>query len=171
MSQPPPETAVDPLDEELIAYLDSELNDDARTVVEQRLASDETYRQRLKLLQQAWDMLDMLPSSVPSDSFTRTTVAMTIDTAQEQAETQLFQAKRKQNNRVRLGVAAVGMAVAVGYFIVMARIDAPNRQLLRDLPVIEHVDEYRVVDDLDFLRQLAEEGLFVEVTEVSDESY
>jgi hypothetical protein len=37
-----------------------------------------------------------------------------------------------------------------------------NRRLLRDLPVIERLDEYRYADSVEFLRTLEREGLFTE---------
>jgi anti-sigma factor RsiW len=60
--------------EELVAYLDGELDAAARQSVEERLARDAEYRSHLQSLQQAWDLLDELPRSSASESFTRTTV-------------------------------------------------------------------------------------------------
>ena len=36
----------------------------------------------------------------------------------------------------------------------------PDRQLLRDLPVLENLDEYRQVGSIEFLRKLRDEKLF-----------
>ena len=43
------------LDEELVAYLDGELDPVDSSRVERRLADDELYRQRLAEMQHAWD--------------------------------------------------------------------------------------------------------------------
>jgi hypothetical protein len=42
----------------------------------------------------------------------------------------------------------------------------PNRQLVRDLPVIENMEYYRHADSLEFLRRLESESLFDE--DISD---
>ncbi len=65
----------------------------------------------------------------------------------------------------------VVLAAVFGYLAARFRLDRPNRRLVRDLPVIENVELYRHIDDIDFLRQLEAEGLFtesVDETEVDD---
>jgi hypothetical protein len=42
-----------------------------------------------------------------------------------------------------------------------------DRNLVRDLPLIERVDEYRNIEDISFLKQLERENLFA--TEMSDD--
>jgi hypothetical protein len=61
---------------------------------------------------------------------------------------------------------AILVAATSGYFLLQWRLDQPNRELVRDLPVIERVDEYRDADSLEFLEQLHKEGLFA--AEVDD---
>jgi hypothetical protein len=51
-------------------------------------------------------------------------------------------------------------ALAGGFFTVVRLAPDPNRQLLEDLPVLENLDEYRQVDDIEFLRLLRAAGLF-----------
>jgi hypothetical protein len=46
------------------------------------------------------------------------------------------------------------------------RLDEPNRELVRDLPVIERIDDYRNIDSMEFLQSLQSEGLFA--AEVDD---
>ena len=55
---------IESLDEELVAYLDGQLDPESARHVEQRLASEETARRRLQQLAQSWDMLDQLPHAV-----------------------------------------------------------------------------------------------------------
>jgi hypothetical protein len=38
----------------------------------------------------------------------------------------------------------------------------PDRQLVRDRPVIENVDIYRYAENIEFLRMLEREGLFAD---------
>jgi hypothetical protein len=68
-----------------------------------------------------------------------------------------------------LAVVAAGMlAILVGYGVVYQRLDEPNRQLLEDLPVVENVDLYYHAEDIEFLEQLADSGVFNEELESVD---
>ena len=60
------------------------------------------------------------------------------------------------------------MALAGGFFAVVRLVPDPNRQLLEDLPVLENLDEYRQVDDIEFLRLLRAARLFVGRGEMPD---
>jgi len=67
---------LDFLDEELVAYLDGELDSQATKRLEDLLASDEPARKRLSQLANSWELLDQLPRATVDDLFTRTTVKM-----------------------------------------------------------------------------------------------
>lgn len=58
------------------------------------------------------------------------------------------------------GILCCGVAVAAGFLLVSLLVQQPDRQLLRDLPLIEHVDDYLYGDDLEFVRLLLEQGVF-----------
>jgi hypothetical protein len=49
-----------------------------------------------------------------------------------------------------------------GFVIAKYVLEASDRAFLRDLPIIERVDVYEHIDDLEFLQELADEGLFNE---------
>lgn len=156
------QSALSPVDEELIAYLDDQLSAAERARVESRLAEDEAYRLRLALLERSWEMLDILPRPEPQADFARSTVEMTAVRAQadlEQKKVRQFRA-----SRLRfwfLGVAAIA-ATAAGFAGVLMVLTAEDRRLVRDLPVIERVEEYRSVDNVEFLKMLEKAGLFAE---------
>ena len=171
MTDPSPQPAADPLDEELIAYLDGELDEPKRIEVEQRLAAEEEYRRRLRSLERAWDMLDLLPTAQASDDFTRSTVEMTIETAADEAQTQQLRTRQSRRKSMLIGGAALVVAAAAGYAAVMVGLDSENRQLVRDLPVIESVDQYRTVENVEFLHRLVDEGLFAEPEGEVDNAY
>lgn len=64
---------LDPLDAELVAYLDGELDPGAARAIEDRLANDPAARARAAELKKSFDLLDFLPRSEPSPTFaTRT---------------------------------------------------------------------------------------------------
>jgi len=163
--------AADPIEEELTAYLDGELDADGRAAVERRLAEDEAYRVRMQRMEEAWAMLDALPRTEADATFTQSTVEMVALAAQDE----VAGVETAQRRRARLGwtagVAGILYAGLLGYLLVDRVTSSRNEQLLRDLPVIENVEVYRHIDDVEFLRRLEAEGLFdesVKSAEVDD---
>jgi anti-sigma factor RsiW len=155
----------DAVQEELVAYLDGELDTASRARVEERLAADEAYRLQLARLEQAWDFLDALPRTDADASFTQSTVEMVALAAQDEVEK--TKEARRRTNWLGWGAAAAMVALAgiLGYRVIDRVASRPNDALVRDLPVIEKVELYRHVDSVNFLRQLDESGLFAEEVE------
>jgi len=152
---------LDPIDEELVAYLDGELEPGHRARVERRLAEDADYRDRLRRLQQSWDALDLLSRATADDAFTSTTVGMVAAQQQEEA-TRAIRTFVARRSRRWLWIGAAGAAAAVlGFFLVYQRLTEGDRELVTDLPVIERVDQLHNTPSVDFLEQLREERLFL----------
>lgn len=162
MNDEPILTEAQRVQEELVAYLDGELDADASDRIERRLAEDPAYRQQLNDLQAAWDLLDQLPRAHVTESFTQSTVEMVAVKAQDEAQ----HLAKSVDQRRRLGLVALAasglLAAVAGYRLVGQRLDLPNQELARDLPLIENVDIYRVAENVEFLRTLEESGLFEE---------
>ncbi|MBA2225086.1 anti-sigma factor family protein [Thermogemmata fonticola] len=72
--QPSDQPPQDPLEEELVAYLDGELPEDEARQMEQRLAADPELRRRALLLKKTYDLLDYLPLPEASPDFTTRTL-------------------------------------------------------------------------------------------------
>ena len=158
-------TVSDPDQEQLTAYLDGELDADTRAAVEKRLSDDEDFRLRMQRMEDAWALLDALPQTEADLNFTQSTVEMVALAAKEEVN-QIDQANRKRQWIVwTAGTLAVVFAAFGGYRIVDRFTSAKNDQLVRDLPVIENVELYRHVDNIEFLRQLEAEGLFDEAVD------
>lgn len=147
---------------DLVAYLDGELDADQTRAVEDRLSRDAEYRRQLRELQQTWDLLDQLPTAEVDDRFTQTTLAMVAVSAAEDVD----QAQQRQVSTRRrwwwTGSLAAAVAFVIGYAAVSMVVSRENRRLLRDLPVIQRLDEYRYADSVEFLRLLEREGIFAE---------
>jgi hypothetical protein len=152
------------LDEELVAYLDGQLDRQSARQVEQRLASEEPVRRRLQELAQSWDLLDQLPHAVADDAFVRSTVEMVAVAAEEEfAEQQAAEPRRRRRRWLWGGCAALAVAL-VGYVVAANVWTDPNEKLIRDLSVIENQERYKQAGDIDFLKKLNEEGLFADET-------
>lgn len=157
---------VDDAEQQLVAYLDGELSDDDRIAVEARLADDYDYRQRLQRLERAWDMLDTLPRVEASESFVHTTVEMISVAASQELETIQDQQQSRKWRVLAITIAASLVAAVAGFGWVSYSASSENQQLLTELPLIENMDKYQKVDEVEFLEQLRNEGLFV--SEVDD---
>lgn len=147
---------------DLVAYLDGELSAEQSAEIELRLANDPVLRERLAQLQKTWDLLGTIPATRLDETFTQSTVelvATRVDSDWAQARKRLLRSRGVQAIALSLIVAG---SIGIGYGASRYRQEAPNRQLLDDLPVIERVDMYRNAQELEFLVRLAEEGLFDE---------
>ncbi|HEX5105163.1 MAG TPA: zf-HC2 domain-containing protein [Pirellulaceae bacterium] len=148
------------IDQEIVAYLDGELDPAAAARVERQMAENPRYSARLNQLQKAWDLLDTLGPSEADDNFTHSTVAMVALKAQDEVQGKDEAASRRQR-LTWAALAGLAMAAAIGAYVVVDRqLNSENRELVRDLPVIERVDEYRNVESVEFLQELQKEGLF-----------
>ena len=151
-------------DELLVAYLDGELEAEKCHDVETKLARDDKFRRRLNELEKAWDMLDELPKTVADEKFVRSTVEMVAIEAKDEAETARERSVWPRRVSLLSIVAMVMFAAFLGYRAVEEYAGQKDDALARDLPVIENLDLYRRLDDVDFLRQIHDEGLFEEDT-------
>lgn len=160
MSDAQPLAAVDEITEQLVAYLDGELAPEECRRVEQRLADDAPFRLRLQQLQQTWDLLDQLPRSDVSDSFTQTTMEVVALAAADDVQGFATGAATRRS-LLWLAVTAVTLlAAGLGYYAMHRRVEQPNEQLVRDLPLLENLDLYYHADSVEFLEQLEKAGLF-----------
>lgn len=154
------------LDEELVAYLDGELDEAAARRVEERLSSDEQARSRLNQLAASWDLLDQLPKATVDENFTRTTVSMVALKASEDLQATKAQLPVVRRRRWVAGVAAALAAAMVGFAGVLFALPDPNEPLLTNLPLVRDFDQYLdlgmgdAAAEIAFLRRLHEEELF-----------
>ncbi len=150
------------LREELVAYLDGELDAEQSRRIEERAAAEPNARRMLEELDRTWHMLDELDALPASDDFTRTTLEMVALAASEDVEKAKAQQPRRRLRAGLWAVAGLLGAAAAGFLIVTSLIPDPNAQLLQDLPILENFDQYREIDSIEFLRSLNKEKLFAE---------
>jgi anti-sigma factor RsiW len=156
--------------EKLIAFLDGELDDQAARHWEARLSRDPQAQAEAEALRRTWQMLDYLPQPEASQTFSSRTL-----------ERVSVMRPAPASPRVPSGwqpwlfgsgwAAAVAAAGLVGFAGVNYLAPAPasrpaasaakaepadlDQQLLRDVRVVENRHLYENVDDIDFLRELA----------------
>ena len=156
------------IDDELVAYLDGELDDRRSEEIEQFLRERPEARERLAELQRTWDLLDTLPRPEATNTFTRSTIEMVVSDATREIN--------KSKSRVKFwgligsaGVLATVLGAAMSYYIVNRYQNQPTRELVQDLELIENFDKYLVVDDVEFVQSLVDSELFVEEEELAQQ--
>jgi anti-sigma factor RsiW len=155
----PPAFLSDDDREELIAYLDGELDAERARTVETRLSLDHSIRAEAESVKRAWDLLDYLPKAEPSSTFT----SRTLDKLPVRKTGKVPKPLRRWV--FRAGWAAVVLLALGGGYLAARLLVAPRpaeRDLVRELRVIENLRLYEAGRDLDFLRELDRSDLFGE---------
>lgn len=153
--------------ENLTAYLDGELDEKQAAEIEQKLTRSEVARRDVDILARTWDMLNLLPRANVPEDFSRRTLAIA---KQTEAPLLLDRSKvwARQGRRAALLVAwgtAICLAASVGFQITNRLIPDDSRMLVEELPIIEGLDSYREVGDVEFLEQLRLKHVFQEEAE------
>lgn len=154
----------DDLDDDLIAYLDGELDGAEAAAVEERLALDPAARAKADAYKKTYDLLDYLPKPDPSPDFATRTVTRLNPVATSHPA--LPTPSGGHLGWVTWLVAAV-LAAAGGYVAHAALqpyVDPvprdPDALAYDDVRVVENLPLYLGVDDLAFLRQLDNPDFF-----------
>lgn len=147
--------------DDLIAYLDGEVDAQTRQNIDRRLANDPQLVQRMRQHQRAWDLLDELAREEASDDFAQTTLQMVAVAAANDIKKDTADAGTRRVRRWVTAGASLVAASLIGFWATSSLLEQPNLDLLRDLPVIENLEAFQQAGDVDFLRALENEGLFV----------
>lgn len=155
--------------ENLVAFLDGELDEETSRSLEARMNTEPELRAELEELKQAWEMLDYLPRPEPTATFTHRTVQR-LDAYRPVSTMTMPQPERTRRWLVGAvwvagllvaGVAGVGIARYLFPPLPPGSNDARlNRALVKDLRVIENKPLYDNIDDVDFLKKLNNPELF-----------
>jgi anti-sigma factor RsiW len=155
--------------EELIAYLDGEMDENTAHAFETRLRRDAALRAEAEVMKKTWELLDYLPRPEPSPQFThRTLERLTVQDLQNQS------AKAWRWKWLAPIGWAAGLLLAIGAGLFGANLfwPAPNSlppaapvqtglskaeteaAIVQDLDVIRNRRLYEFADDIEFVRQL-----------------
>jgi len=143
--------------DELVAYLDGELDAASTHRIENLLASNPAIRNELHRLERTWDLLDELPRVTVDESFASSTAEMVAIAAERELEAQKAELPRQRRRWWTWSVAVLAAAVLCGFLGMRWLLPDPNRQLLADLPILENLDAYRQAGSVEFLRMLSTE--------------
>jgi anti-sigma factor RsiW len=140
----------------LVAYLDGELPEAEAQVIATKLTHSATARREAELLQKTWELLEHLDRPQVPESLTERTLTEVRQIAErgDRFETAFLQAARRGvRNTLWIGVSLV--AFAATFALVRWVWPSPSEHLARELPIAEHLDEYRDVGSFEFLDELA----------------
>src|SRR5262245_44416493 len=130
----------------LVAYLDGELNDAESRALATKLTQSVSARREVEALERTWELLDYLPRQQASPEFTSRTLSEAsrlVDHGGLVAAAANQAARHLTRVFVCLGVAAA--MLGLGYALTRWVWRDPTARLVRDLPIAEHLDEYRDV--------------------------
>lgn len=143
----------------LVAYLDGELEPNTARDIDQVLGQSEVARHEVEQLSRTYELLDLLPTVKASDSFTeRTLTTIRLDDVPRRLVDQPWFPAIRRGVLLAGWLAALVAASYLGFLATNRW--APNRseRLLRDLPVIEQLDAYTEIGDTEFLGELRKRG-------------
>lgn len=156
MSEPEPLTQQQR--EDLVAYLDGELDDESSGEIEKTLADSAEARREVEMLTRSWEMLNVLEKPEASEEFTSKTLA---EIHVDEAEAAPAGEKKRLLVPLLWGAAIVA-AAAAGFVAARYGIEGENDGLVRELRIIENYDVYSDVGSVEFLQELEKSELFDE---------
>lgn len=145
--------------QELVAYLDGELDEETARTLEAKLSRSTATRREVETLQRTWELLDYLPRPEAPADFTHRTL--------ERLETRRLTASTWRRWIGGLSWAASVLAAGIFSFALVYNWPRPNlpEPSAEDLRLLEHRDYwpyYEKIDNMEFLRGLDQTDLFGE---------
>ena len=157
-------TPTDLPDDDLIAFLDGELEGSEAEAIEERIANEVAVRNRAEEYKKSYRMLDYLPSQEPSATFTNQTLTRINWQRSTTIDQPIFKEKAPRSSFWFLALSMIlslvlGVAAHAGWqHLFMAPVS--SELSLEELRLIEQLPLSLGVDSLSFLLQLEATGLF-----------
>jgi anti-sigma factor RsiW len=161
--------------EQLVAYLDGELNDQQSAAMEKRLRDDPKLRRMADDLDRTWGLLDALEPVVAGEEFSQRTMK-TVATSYSHAEQQrpaslqrLLSTFASSQALTWFGIGVLGTLCGLGLsaFRSPSEESAQATQLLRQIDILDRYPRYSIIPDVASLQQLR---LPADGTETSQEA-
>jgi anti-sigma factor RsiW len=154
--------------EDLVAYLDGELEEAQSQDIEQVLADSVVARHDVDMLSRTWDLLNVLPGVKVSEEFSRKTLSSI--RAAEASGSLVGEAVSRTARRGALLAAWAALVVicaVLGFQATHRWVPDPNDELLDNFDIIENLDDYSEVGDITFLKALKANHTLAEHNEPS----
>jgi hypothetical protein len=140
----------------LVAFLDGELNEGESRVISTKLRESPTARREAEVLEKTWELLEHLDRPKASEDLTERTLTEVKRLSERGGELETaFKLATRRALRASIWVLASGLTFGLGYAITLWIWPNPTARLARELPLAEHLDEYRAVGNIDYLKELA----------------
>ena len=155
-------------EELLIAYLDGELPIENKKKLEERLAHEPTLRRKLARFEETWDALELLERKTSDQVFISSTMEhVAMQTAHEIQVATLHSWAGFKGWAFRLFLGSI-VSAFLGYMSVDFLFSQNLKNLYNDVPMIERLDQYFLldeqksydIDELEFLRELNDAKIF-----------
>ncbi len=151
-----------PLNEQLVAYLDGELDGEQSAEVEKQLRQDSELRRTAEALDRTWGMLDVLEPVVAGNEFSQQTMKTVVATYSRPVQEQSLSVRRVLAalfSRQSLAWCVIGSAGAL-CGLGLSQLYGPSEQsvqaeqMLREIDMLDRYPLYRIVPDVDALKSL-----------------
>lgn len=148
----------------LIAYLDGELDEKEKQHLEKRFANEPQLQKKLEELNQTWDVLNRLEIRDTEQDRVCQTMKMIAQQAEVDLQKLPFQNETKLVSRPYLFLLGLLFAMFAGYSIFNFFFVEDKQQMMNDLFIIEHLNQYRLldeqkqqsqIDEIEFLKKTA----------------
>lgn len=149
--------------ENLSAYLDGELDDGGTQRIESLLVQSSVARNDVELLSKTYDLLDELPRpDAPKDFLEKTLATAKMEQVKHPiSEQQWFITTQKILILTGWTVALV-VASVIGFMVTNQYIERPDDALIEQLPLIQSLDRYEEVKNVEFLDLLTADEKLLE---------
>jgi hypothetical protein len=159
--------------DDLVAYLDGELEDGQTQQIDQVLARNEVARHEVEALARTWELLDLLQKPNATEGFTdRTITTLRVSEMATPITEQAWFGHLRKGAIAAVWVAVLSICAAVGYGITTKAVPNEQAELLTELPLIRNLDVYLEIENLDFVRELQRANQFTttSMTESTEDS-
>lgn len=147
--------------ENLVAYLDGELEETDSQLIDRILAKSDVARHEVEALSRAWEMLDLLPRPKASSEFTeKTMTTLRLNEIPSNITDQPWFLYVRRGAVATVWLAAIALSGIIGLLATWQWYPNPSKDLLNELPVVKHLDIYSEVDSIEFLEALHRDGVF-----------
>lgn len=145
----------------LVAYLDGELDDQQTLDIERILAESQTARHEIEGFSRTWELLDHLPRETASEDFTKRTLESITVLQMPVPWTEKPWVKQAKTGALLVGWC-LGLIAAVGLGFAATRFAVPNpgERLVEDYPVVKDLDRYQELGNVEFLEKLQQDRVW-----------